>query len=54
MTPDYPFPKPYQQGPNGPWVVQTNKGLKIFIDPEIAWSTYHFSRLIHEKRQTSR
>lgn len=52
--PEYPFPKPYRQEPDGDWLVHTLRGLKRFTDPELAWSTYHFSRLIYEKHQTGR
>lgn len=47
---DYPYPKPYRQAPNGPWVVAGERGIRTFIDPELAWSTYHFSKLIYERK----
>jgi hypothetical protein len=49
MSPAYPYPKPYRQEPNGPWIVQTERGIRTFNDPELAWSTYHFSQLQYEK-----
>jgi len=46
----YPFPKPYRQEPNGPWIVHGEKGIRTFTDPEIAWSTYQFAKLTYEKK----
>lgn len=45
----YPFPKPFQVNPDGPWILQTEKGLKTFIDVELAWSTYQFAKFMYEK-----
>lgn len=55
----YPFPKPFQVNPDGPWILQTEKGLKTFVDVELAWSTYQFAKFMYEKdydrtNQTSR
>jgi hypothetical protein len=45
----YPFPKPYRQEPDGPWVVLGERGVRTFTDPEVAWSTYYFAKLNYEK-----
>jgi hypothetical protein len=47
--PDYPYPKPYRQEPNGPWIVRTGRGTRTFTDTELAWSAYYFAKLQHEK-----
>jgi hypothetical protein len=47
--PDYPYPKPYRQEPNGPWIVRTGRGVRTFTDTELAWSAYYFAKLQHER-----